>query len=200
MGLFLAFGCRSTYCIKKFCVCTLFFCFFHAVIPNFPGGRSLGDKSKGQIPAFFVLNQPFFQLFRPRNHNWMTAPSGDGRHLRVVRRAHDHRLAARFFGLGHDLMDAGDVGAGGIQYLHPTGPELVIDRSSLPVGADDHGAALGHVLRPLHRRQALFGQTGDDILVVDDGAQHHAGPSLLCRPLRQLHRPAYTVAEAGRFG
>ena len=148
------------------------------------------------VPVFPVI-QPFFQIFRPGNHHRSPAPSRDGQHLRMVRRAHDHRLAAPVFRLRHNLVDVGDIGAGGVEDLHPPAGEILMDRPALAVGPDDHPAAAGDLLRPVHRPQALGGQPAHHLLVVDDGPQHHAGRALGGLLLGQLHRPPHAVAEAG---
>ena len=124
------------------------------------------------------------------------APAGDGHHLRVVRRAHNHRLTALLLRLGDNLVDALHVGAGGVQNVCAPGLEGLIDRPALPVGADHHLTALRHLLRPLHRAQPHRGQSVHHILVVDDEKEI----ADLIEIYRQLHRPADPVAETGRLG
>ncbi len=160
----------------------------------------MGNKGKGLFCAFFVFFQPFFKVFRPGKYHRGLTPSGNGQHLRMVRSAHDHGLPAPFFRRRHDFVDAGDVGTGGVKDLHSPPGEGLVDSPALSVGADDDGAAIRYVLRPVHRPKPLSGQASGHVLVVNEGAQHDTGNALGGLLLGQLHRPADSVAEAGGFG
>ncbi len=111
--------------------------------------------------------------------------------------ADDNHLPALILRLGNDLMDAGDVGAGGVN--DPVGQGLM-DCPALPVGADDDRRPLRDLLRRVHHTHAQVLQIGNDALIVDDGAQHDAGPAALGGFLRHMHRPADPVAEARGAG
>ena len=146
-----------------------------------------------------VLRQPVFQLLRSRQDHRAAAPARNGQHLRVVPGSDDDGLPPLLLSPGHDLMDTGNIGTGGVQDADAPGMQALVDSAALPMGADDDLAPLRDLLRPDHRPQAMAGQMVHHVLVVDDGTQHHTGLAGPGGPLRQLHRPAHAVAEAGRI-
>ena len=95
--------------------------------------------------------------------------------------------------LGH--VDAGGVGNGAAHLL-----QLVIDRLSLPVGADDDPTPGRNLVNGIHAAHAPGGQLLDDVVVVDDRPQHHVGLAGFGDLLGQLHRPADAEAEACGLG
>ena len=141
-----------------------------------------------------------FQVLLPCQNHGMAAPPGNGGDLRMVGGADDHRLAALLLRPGHDLVDAGHVGTGGVQDAGAPLFQAAVGLPALSVGADDDAAALGHLLRALHHIDALLSQTPDHVAVVDDIAQHDAGFPLGGGLFGQLYRPLPAVAEAGGFG
>ena len=118
----------------------------------------------------------------------------------MVRRTHDHRLTAPPLRLRNNFVDVGNIGAGGIKHRDIPFGKIPVNSLPLSMGADNDPEAVWNLLRPLHRPNALSGQTVYHIFVVNDGAQHDAGDALGGLLLRQFHRPADAVAEAGGLG
>ena len=65
LGGFLPFTRSTTYCIKNFEICTLFFCFFYAGCPCLSGRGGLDHHGQGKMAVLFVTGKPVFQFLRP---------------------------------------------------------------------------------------------------------------------------------------
>ena len=152
------------------------------------------------MTPFGCVSQPIFQFLVRFHHQRPLAPPSGSHHLRMGPRPHDDRQATILLRLAHQLMDAPDVGTGGVQDLRPAGPELLIHRLALPMGADDDPAALRHLLGAVHAAHPLFRQGVHHVGVVDDRTQHNAGLAVLGGLLGQLHRTLHAVAESGGLG
>ena len=72
-------------------------------------------------------------------------------------RAHtdDKHLPPFRFGPGHQMMDARDVGAGGVDHAAAPCRQRLMDRPSLPMGTDDDRRALRDLFRRLRQRYPL---------------------------------------------
>ncbi len=193
-------GSRPTYCIKNLNICTLFFCRFQTGIPDLPGGGRLRDQSQRHFPARRLLTEPLGKGRRAVQHDRMRAPAGDGAYLRVIRRADDHALSPPPLRLHHNLVDPGHIGAGGVHNPGARALQRLVHRPALPVGPDDHRLAGSGLFRRPDAHRAQFLHAADDLIVVDQMAQHGAAGALLRRPDRQLHRTAHAVAEPGAPG
>ena len=158
------------------------------------------DKCEGKVPPLRLFLQPLLQVLHAREDHRTAAPSGDGRHLRVVGSADNHRLPSLLLRPGHDVVDPLDIGAGGVQDVRALCLQSSVGLPALAVGADDDPVSRRDVLYLVHRRQALPGQTAHHVPAVDDRAQHHTGAAGGRGFPGQLHCPAHTVAEAGRLG
>ena len=159
----------------------------------------MGDKSQGHLPPIWVFLQPFSQRIHVFQHHRMLAPTGDGFDLRVVRGTDDHRSAAILLRLRDQLVNAGDIGTGGVQNGVAMGLQQAIDLLGLAVGTDEHLESLRRLLRHVDLTDSLIGQMLHHMAVMDDGAQHHTGGLLFRLLLGQLHRPADAVTKTGAF-
>ena len=140
----------------------------------------------------------FIQFFPIRGHNPPLDAAQTANDLRVIGLAHHHGHAAPAFRVPDQLVNAGHIGAGGVNHPAPAGAERRINRVRLAVGADQHRRPFRNLpgRRDGHRPHAL--QPPDYIIIVGDVAQqeHRA---LSRRRFRQLHRTAHAVTETGGF-
>ena len=128
----------GTYCIKFFCVCTLFFYDFPRSFKKFTNARCLCNNRHRRFPGFWVLFQPFFHRFRTAEYQRMPAPAGDPGHLRVGRVANNDGSPALLLRLGRQDLNAADIGTGGVHTADATGFQTVQNLLGLPVGTDNH--------------------------------------------------------------
>ena len=148
---------------------------------------------------FSLFHKKGFQFPQISEDFRILTPPGNGLYLRMIRRADDDDLPSSGGGVGHDLMDLLHPDAGGVGDLAASGGQCVIDILPLPVGTDDDPAAGRDILHPVHAPHPLGLQVPDDRLVMDDGSQHHKGPSAVSHLLGQLHRSANPEAKTGRL-
>ena len=129
----------------------------------------------------------------------MLRTAQDAHNLRMVPLPNHHRDAPLGRSLADNIMDVGNVGAGCVQHgASPVG-QRPVNGVRLPMGADQHRAALRGLLRAVDGNRSQPLQPADHMVVVGDVPQqiHRTLPG---RRLRQLHRPAHTVAEPGGLG
>ena len=129
----------------------------------------------------------------------MFTPAGDRPHFRVIWGPNNHRTAAVFLRLSHQLMNSGDIGTGGVQNRISLGLQLAVNVPAFTVGTDQHAGSLGCLVRTFNLVDTLVRQPLHHMAVMDDGTQHDTGCPLLRLLLGQFHRPTDTVAEAGAF-
>ena len=148
---------------------------------------------------FWIFLQLFLQFLPISGYHPMAGPPRNPHNLRMLRIADDNRSSPLLFRLGHNLVDARHVWTGGIQNLAPLFPEHSIGPLRLSMGANEYCCAVRHLLRRKHRTGPQGLQPGNHMVIVCDVAQH-IHRTLLGAGLRQLHRPAYSVAKPGGFG
>ena len=115
----------------------------------------------------------------------------------MVRLADDDRLPPLLLRLSHQLLNAADIGAGGIDAADAPALQTVQHAFQLSVGADDHCVSGAQLLAARRFPDTPPGQILHHIAVVDQIPQHPATAGLLRRFLRQVHGPLDAVAESG---
>ena len=199
-GLCLTCKRSTTYCIKQFCVCTLFFYDFLTFQQFLLRLGRLNDDSQRFCTVDGAVGDARGELRGVIDHDRCGTPAADGAHLRVVGCTDDDRLPPLGRSLGHDLMDALDLRTRRVIHRRARSLHRLKLRTADTVGADDDGRALRDLLRPVHDREALRLQVAHHIVVMDElaetvavllGGEHFLG---------HLHRPADAEAETGRLG
>ena len=199
-GLCLTCKRSTTYCIKQFCVCTLFFYDFLTFQQFLLRLGRLNDDSQRFCTVDGAVGDARGKLRGVIDHDRGGTPAADGAHLRVVGCTDDDRLPPLGRSLGHDLMDALDLRTRRVIHRRARALHRLKLRTADAVGADDDGRALRDLLRPVHDREALRLQVAHHIVVMDElaetvavllGGEHFLG---------HLHRPADAEAETGRLG
>ena len=103
-------------------------------------------------------------------------------------------------GLRSQLLDAGDIGAGGVHHPDALGRQGLQHVPALAVGAEDDGVAASQGIRVLGLLNAGGAEFLHHVGVVDEVPQHPAAAVFLRRCPGQVHRPVDAVAEAGALG
>ena len=114
--------------------------------------------------------------------------------------ADDDALTSLLLCLGHQHLDAADVGTGGVYTVDPAALQIVQHTFELSVRADDHRLPCFQVLRGSCLADAPAGQILHHMGVVDEVSQHPAAAGLFRRLLRHLHGALHAIAKAGAFG
>ena len=107
------------------------------------------------------------------------------------------RLTSLPLRLGHQFLNAHDVGTGGVDADDALALQSVQNTFELPVGTDDHRVSRSQGGGVLGLADAPGGQVLHHMGVVDQVPQHPASAGGGGRLLGQVHRPLDTVAESG---
>ncbi|OGD13522.1 MAG: hypothetical protein A2W20_08700 [Candidatus Aminicenantes bacterium RBG_16_66_30] len=120
----------------------------------------------------------------------------DAPDLLVADLADDHGRAALGLDLADAVMDDPDHGTGRVDALEPAALELAVAVPGRAVALEDDDAARRHLVEGLDDAQALGLEGLDDVLVVDDLAEHVVGPVGAVGQEAVRHLERLTDAEA----
>ena len=190
----------TTYCIKQFCVCTLFFYDFLTFQQFLLRLGRLDDDSQRFCTVNGAVGNTRGELRSVIDHDRRDAPAADRPHFGVAGCTDDDRLPPLGGSLSYDLMDALDLRARCVIHRRARVLHGLKLRAADTVGADDDGRALRDLLRAVHDREALGPQVLHHIVIMDKLAEAVAVLLGSKHFLGHLHRPADTEAEAGRLG
>ena len=118
----------------------------------------------------------------------------------MIRVADQDHLPALIPGFPRNLLDAADMGAGPIPDAAVFLPQTAEGLLPFAVGPDDDDLSRFCLIRTPDQMRAPAAEVRNHLVIVDHRPQHGRQIPLIHGPFRQLHRPAYPIAEPGRLG